>query len=372
MGPFAKQGAKQGAKPAAAASAEPFAHASSEAASFDVPADGPGRQQEKRGGTAKTKAAFKIVLKASLAAALIWYLVRAGALDFDAIAKLATPTTVSAIAGLMFVMIAINNYRWLVLLRAQGFPATAFTTLPLTYIGLFFNFAMPGGVGGDVVKGYYLLQEHPERRVAAALSIFMDRMSGFFVMLVTATLALFANWEAVRTNAKFQAVGSAVGALLICFVAFYAISFTSFVKRSRAMQWAFDNLPVGGALRHVYEGLHSYRAAPGALAASFGLSAISQLMMVAANAAVGSAMGLDVPWACYFFVVPVGTVITTLPISIAGIGVGQLAFFFLYKMYLGKETQLGPTAATAIQLATFALGLIGAVLYLRRGRPRGA
>jgi uncharacterized membrane protein YbhN (UPF0104 family) len=197
----------------------------------------------------------------------------------------------------------------------------------------------------------------------------MDRMSGFFVMLVTAMIALFANWPAVAANPKFQAVGASVGLFLAAFIAFYGISLTTIVKRSTLIQAAFSRLPGGRAARHVYEGLHSYRHEPGALIASFGISVFSQLTMVASHALVGYALGLDVPLACYFFVVPVGTVVTTLPISVAGIGVGQAAFFFLYKMYLGQETQLGPTAATSVQIATFAWGLIGAVLYLRRKSP---
>lgn len=315
------------------------------------------------------KQAINLSLKIALAAALIWYLTHVGALDFEAIAKLATPATVGLLFGLLGLMIAINNYRWMVLLRAQGFPATARTTFPLTLIGIFFNFAMPGGVGGDVVKGYYLLQEHPNRRVAAVLSIFMDRMSGFFIMLVTALAALLANRSAVDGNPQFQAVALAVVALLAAFLVFYAVALTDVSKRFPGLRKAVARLPGGHALHRVHEGLHSYRKAPGALLASFGLSAISQLTLIASNAAIGEAMGIHVPLAGYLFVVPVATVITTLPISIAGIGVGQAAFYFLYKMYLGQETQLGPTAATAVQLTMFGWGLIGAGFYLRRRSP---
>ena len=316
----------------------------------------------------RAKQAINVALKIGVATALIWYLVHVGALDLQAIARLLTPSTVSSLLALVFVSIAINNHRWLILLRAQGFRGSTRSTFPLTLIGLFFNFAMPGGVGGDVVKGYYLLQEHPERRVAAALSIFMDRMSGFFIMLSTAMAALFINWEAVRDNPQFQVVGAAVGAFFLAFVGFYVISLSTLVTRHRLAVWVFARAPLGHALKRIYEGLHSYRSSPGALLASFGLSALSQLTMVAAHMAVGRALGIEVPIGVYFFVVPVGTVMMTLPISIAGIGVGQAAFFYLYKMTIGKETPLGPTAATAVQLASFAWGLIGAVLYLRRTR----
>ena len=310
------------------------------------------------------KQAAKTFLKIAVAGGLIAYLIHVGALDFGALAALATPLAVAVVLGFTLVMIVVNNFRWLLLLRAQGFDATSRSTLALTFIGLFFNFAMPGGVGGDVVKGYYLLRDHPERKVAAALSVFMDRMSGFFVMLLTATLALCLNWDALSNSRELRAVGAAVGLLLAAFIAFYAVALTPALSRAPWIQKIFDAIPGGRRVRQVYEGLLAYRRHLGVLFGSFALSGVSQLCMVAMHAYVGAALGLNVPLACYFFVVPVGTVVMTLPVSIAGIGVGQAASFFLYKLYLGSENQLGPTATTAIQVATFAWSLIGAYLYL--------
>ena len=52
--------------------------------------------------------------------------------------------------------------------------------------------------------------------------------------------------------------------------------------------------------------------------------------------AIAQAMGeTTIPISAYFFLVPVGTVVQALPISPAGIGVGQAAFFFLFNHYLG-------------------------------------
>jgi hypothetical protein len=61
--------------------------------------------------------------------------------------------------------------------------------------------------------------------------------------------------------------------------------------------------------------------------------------------------------------------VTALPIAPAGIGVGQVAFNYLFQAYLQKPTGFGATAMTAIQLSTVCWALIGAVLYLRRRRP---
>jgi hypothetical protein len=65
----------------------------------------------------------------------------------------------------------------------------------------------------------------------------------------------------------------------------------------------------------------------------------------------------------------IGIIVQALPISPAGIGVGQAAFFFLFNLSLGKESQLGPTAITMIQIMQFMWGLVGAYFYLQRKKP---
>ncbi len=167
------------------------------------------------------KTAVQTVIKVGVAVALIYWMINKGVLNVGAVMSLATPTMVAFCLFCVMTQIFINNYRWLLLMRAQGLDSTIGHTLPLSFIGMFFNFFMPGGVGGDVIKGYYLLQDMPQKKVAAAISIFMDRMVGFFVMIGTAFLAVFFNWGSVSHSPELQSV--AVGVLLL-FTAFIAFS----------------------------------------------------------------------------------------------------------------------------------------------------
>ncbi len=315
------------------------------------------------------KNVVKTALKIAFAVALIVWLVKKGALDFKAMANLATPGLVTFCLACVFSQIFINNYRWVCLLRGQGFQTSIRKTLPLSFIGMFFNFAMPGGVGGDVVKGYYLLQEHPQRRMAAALSIFMDRVVGFFVMIATAFLALFLNWEVVEHSPQLTSIAIGVSLFFLAFIVFFAISFSRRIGNLSLLNWFFDKAPGGSKFRSVFETLHSYRHQPLALFIAILMSGVNQVLMVAFVVAIGQAMGVDIPLAAYFFLVPIGTVVQALPISPAGIGVGQAAFFYLFNQYLHTQSQLGPTAVTATQLASFTWGLLGAFFYLRRKKP---
>src|SRR5215217_7423435 len=81
-------------------------------------------------------------------------------------------------------ILAAVRWRWLLLV--QGIELGWARLFALIFIGIFFNFFIPGGTGGDVVKIFYLLKETPGQRGPALLSVFVDRVIG------VVTLALFA------------------------------------------------------------------------------------------------------------------------------------------------------------------------------------
>ena len=320
------------------------------------------------------KTTLQTVLKIAFAAGLIYWMIHKGALDLNSFAKIASPALITTCMLILLAQFVINNYRWLILLRAQGLASSARYTLPLTFIGLFFNFVMPGGVGGDVVKGYYLLQDHPRQRFAGAISILVDRLVGFFVMVGTAFIALFFNWDSVSHSRELQSVSLAVTALFGGFVLFFTLALSRRLGRQVFDTWfghlLFEKMPGGRKIRRIYDQVHAYRNEPKAILYSIFLSLLTQLPTVGFVYAVALAMGItEIPLAVFFFLVPVGVVVMAMPISPAGIGVGQAAFYFLFSLYLGKPSQLGPTAVTLMQVLNFIWGLVGAYFYLHRKKP---
>lgn len=322
------------------------------------------------------KSALQVILKVGFAGGLIYWMINKGVLDLRAIVSLATPPLVVFCLICVFTAIFINNYRWVLLMRAQGIQSDIRHSLPLSFIGMFFNFVMPGGVGGDVIKGYYLLQDFPSRKVAAAVSIFMDRMVGFFIMILTAFLAVFFNWNEVSHSRELQSVAAGVSILFIGFIGFFTLALSRRLGQRVFQTWGlgeliFVKLPGGDKLRRIYDVVHAFRKEPKYFFWACLLSVCNQVLLVAFTLAVGWAMGIrDIPLMVYFFLVPVGTVVMALPISPAGIGVGQAAFYFLFSLYLGKQSQLGPTSVTMMQATNFAMGLVGAIFYLSRKKPQ--
>jgi uncharacterized protein (TIRG00374 family) len=252
------------------------------------------------------------------------------------------------------------------LLRGQGFAVTTSKTLPLTLIGVFFNFAMPGGVGGDVIKAFYLIQEFPGLRVRAAMTVIMDRIIGLFVMVGVAVVVMLFKWQWFLASAELAPLFYAVSTVFVGFVVIFVVLFSRRLHKKAIVQQILAKVPGGSFLEKLYDAFRSYRDSRVLLKVAL-LSFLSQVATILLFISVGHFMGMaSVPWSAYFFVVPMGLITMSLPIAPAGIGVGQMAMFYLFNWYLAYNTQLGPNAITALQVSQFMWGLVGAYFYLRR------
>ena len=79
--------------------------------------------------------------------------------------------------------------RWWWLLMALAIRLHLGTAIRLHFLGLFYNNVMPSSSGGDLIRAWYA-SKHTERRIEAALSVFIDRGIGLFGLVFMAGLSL--------------------------------------------------------------------------------------------------------------------------------------------------------------------------------------
>lgn len=173
----------------------------------------------------KLKRWLSTSLKFLLAGGLIVWMMERGNLHFSLLLHLTHPAYLAPCFLALFLNLYINNYRWVVLMRGQGFQLGIKETLPLSLIGLFFNYAMPGGVGGDLVKGFYIMQLYPQRRTSAATGVLIDRIVGLFGMVVMSLVALGLNLEMINNRPELKSLAVGVIALFLAFSGFFLCLF---------------------------------------------------------------------------------------------------------------------------------------------------
>lgn len=76
--------------------------------------------------------------------------------------------------------------------RAIGLPVNGTYNFKLFLLGLFYNMFLPGGIGGDGYKFYFLRKKFGVGKKKLFSAIFFDRVSGLWALsLITAALVIF-------------------------------------------------------------------------------------------------------------------------------------------------------------------------------------
>lgn len=319
----------------------------------------------------KVKSIVSTALKFSVAIILISWMVYKGMLDLTVLSNLIHPVNFMIAAGLVFLNIFSNNIRWTFLLKSKQFALGNKDTLPLSLIGLFFNYAFPGGVGGDVVKGYYLLKDHQDKRTDAAITILLDRLFGLFGMFFISAMIILTHAEEFLATPELTFLGFSVLALFIGMSLFFALSLSDRVSRHPFVEKFFDLIPGGAFLFKIYSSIQGYRRDLKTLFYALILSLLTQFSVITFIwFIVGITAPTPISFMVWVFIVPLGLISTILPITPAGIGVGQAAVYYLYKLYTGESSQAGVNAFTAYQVILFCWGLVGVYFYLTRKKVK--
>lgn len=312
------------------------------------------------------------IVKLSLSVGIIVWLVKSDKLDFSSLKSFLQPK----FFALGLILILINNLlvseRWRLLLKSQKAELTRWQAFKLSQIGLFFNFAMPGGVGGDVVKAYYfnkLSKTQDNRfnpRVVALTSVLMDRVIGLYAMVIMAFVAMLLDLRHVLATETLTHLFYFISLLSLGFTVGLALVFSSWIYDKKFLTQLLDFLPFSEKLQKIYESLHLYGKYGFTFFSTLVMSFFAQSASITFLFLAGTITGIfELTLTTYFLIAPLGFMATAIPISPAGVGIGQAAFYFLFNLYTQQETELGPTVITSFQVFSFLTSILGAFFYLR-------
>lgn len=100
------------------------------------------------------------------------------------------------VAGSVIAYVAskmLSAYRLNYYFRSNGIGLGERDNIRLYFVGMFYNLFLPGGIGGDAYKVWWLNREGKAETVPAIQSVFFDRING---MVILAMLALAFAWVA--------------------------------------------------------------------------------------------------------------------------------------------------------------------------------
>lgn len=317
---------------------------------------------------------IKWLFKFGLGSALIYYVLHSKMIDFHLVqSMLANPRNLWLFLSFQAFSVLCCGMRWFLLVRIQGISISLKKILELTMIGNFFNTFMPGSVGGDIIKGWYVAGHEPQRKTIAVFTVLLDRVIGLAVIIFySATILLFyTQWLAgsPQLHAVAYSIWTFTAVCLVFAFVFYApgawerTGIPKLMEATRGFHRVHRVLEAALLYRHHFTTVFF----------AVVLSALSVCGIIFFYKLQGDVVGINLEVARYFFVVPLAMTASAIPILPGGLGVGQVAFVTLFQWVGVSNPQQGATLCTVMQAYTLVFNCIGAVFYFKyKHKPQEA
>ena len=264
--------------------------------------------------------------------------------------------------GLSLVQVVICMYRWSAVLVAIGAPLPLITLLRLFYIGSFFNQTLPSSVGGDAVR-IYLAHRAGQPLSGAINGVMLERVA-IVLALTLLVLAMQPLFLGKLDPGKAPWVLSGVVSLTV--LAVIGIGFLTFLNHLPASlrHWRLIQglVVLGGDTRRLF-----LRRASAARVIALSLAGHVNVTLVVYVLALG--LGLKVTVVDCLALFPLVLLATTLPISIAGWGVRELAMVKALAL-VGVPGDGAVALSLLFGLINVALSIPGGLVWLASAERR--
>jgi uncharacterized protein (TIRG00374 family) len=264
--------------------------------------------------------------------------------------------------------------RWWLLLRTQSVFIGFWAAVRLHYLGLFYNNFMPGSVGGDLIRAWYVTK-HSNQRFKAALSVFVDRLIGLLSTLFIAAFFyfLFLRGSGISINTAGQGgfVRSITGYkwiffwIIIVLAAFFFLFLIHPKGRVLLIRfWSYVLILIIKILERFKDAARLYYGKPLIILAACGLTFFLQVLTITGFWFLGTDIGVAVSIKYYLVFFTLTWVLGAVPVSISGAVVVEGSLYYLFTHFAG----VGKEEAVAIALCQRAVWMLaslpGAVIHL--------
>ena len=280
---------------------------------------------------------------------------------------------------IFFILTVLVFYRWKMLLDAHKVEVPLIRALNSFSGGLFLNLFTPSTIGGDLSRSIDL-GAHTKRYGVIAATVLLDRLSGFAGLVTVAIISLIFGHQLISDFSVYATVF--LMALLLSGVFLVLFNRKIYDRLNRSVSNPSTSSGINpeqgrrakrGKFWENFKKLHSeiyfFRQHRGVLGANFLYSIVIQTGASVFSYFVLRSLNTKISLLYPLVFNPVITVITTIPISISGLGLRDAATVFFYK-----KADVSESIALALSILNFTtiliFGLIGGILYVSTLRYR--
>jgi uncharacterized protein (TIRG00374 family) len=241
--------------------------------------------------------------------------------------------------------------RLVVMLAIQGVRLSYWSSTKLTVAGNFFNFALPGTTGGDLIKAYYLTR-YTHLKTEAVTTVFLDRAIGLF------GLVLLAGFSILLTRDPQQFRQMILSLAIICgmLAAGAVVVFSRRMRERLRLRELAARLPMGEQIIRVGRATTAMRHHKLLVALSLLMTMTLQAICMFSAGIMAWALGMQGDLSYYFIYVSIGFLIAAIPITPPqAFGVMEVAYI---QFFCRGDLNNDPSQAVALALAVRLIQLV--------------
>lgn len=256
--------------------------------------------------------------------------------------------------------------RWYALLKTQSLNVTYPYILRLTFIAALLNIASIGGAAGNAARMISVMRRNTGKKMIISMTVMMDHLVGF---ISSGIIFLCFAWGSgvVGSTENLLLKKLLIGVTIFKVVCILAIALMFVACSERFLSRFQARFPKAGQNQHfcgfttcmnIYRS--QWRASLVSLGSGMVLSAAYFLAFFAALRTIGE----QIEVATILTVMPIVDVVSSLPISISGLGVREKTFEYM----ISEMTSISPGSAVSASLIGFLFhvfwGLVGGVVLV--------
>lgn len=258
---------------------------------------------------------------------------------------------------LIAVSLLFAGFRWRILLKSQGHVLSYGFLCRVIFIGFFFNQGLPSSIGGDIYR-ISALGRQIDSLTHAFMSVLLERLYGLLVFSLAALAAFLVEFPRFGQSSLWQA----------CLLTFAGISFVLaflIVLRFLPLRWRerMLSMPYLYFLRRFMDALSQTDLRFSYVSQAFLWTFLSHGMFIATFVWLGKALALPFSWMEALAVVPITTIISSLPISFAGWGVREGIFVYALS-YFAMSAEAALSLSVLYGVAQWFVAGVGLGLWL--------
>ena len=261
----------------------------------------------------------------------------------------------------IFVMLIIQTFKWYIVALFQGIKINFKDALKINVISNFYGFVTPSKLGG-VVRAEYLKKSDENNNIGKGLFNFtIDKVLDLSSIVFMAILFSFVFKDKLELPITF------FSALFLLFV----LSTLFFINKDRSkyvLKFLYTKIigrKIKDSARLTFDSFYDNIPKKRYFVLFFLLNILSWVSIYLILYFIGLSLGIDLGFTYYLAILPIGTLVAMIPISISGLGTREATMISLFALFGAEASKVFSMSIINILLVGIIPSLVGIWLIWR-------